>query len=146
MGIAIMTKLLTSNETLAARVERAAHMAYLQGATEIEIAKAVGIKPVTLRDWKKRSEWAAAICELRAQQRHFAFDRLATMTSRAVGAIEECLKSDNDAVKLKAAVWVLERGVCLGKEADIPLTDAAAGEIRTFVRAVTDEAGDRHAN
>ena len=138
--------LVKSNETLAARVERAAHMAYLQGATEVDISKALGIKPVTLRDWKKRSEWAAAICELRAQQRHFAFDRLATMTTRAVGAIEECLKSDNDAVKLKTAVWVLERGVWLGNEAGIPLTDATAGDIQTFVKIVTDEDGDRHAN
>ena len=129
--------LVRSNETLAARVERAAHMAYLQGATEVDIAKAVGIKPVTLRDWKKRSEWAAAVRELRRHQKQLALDRLAVITTKAVTAIEECLRSENDFVKLKAAEWVLERGVRLGDDFGNTVTDVTAGEIQRFVTQVT---------
>ena len=40
--------------TLAARIERAAYLVYLHGAKEGEVAEALGIKGVTLRDWKRR--------------------------------------------------------------------------------------------
>ena len=83
----------------------------MEGATEAQISEALGIKGVTLRDWKKRPEWDAAISELREHQRNLVLDRLTFLTEKAVTAIEESLDSTNDAVKLKAAEWVLERGL-----------------------------------
>ena len=102
-----------SSESLVARIERAAQMVYMEGATEAQIGEALGIKGVTLRDWKRRPEWDAAIAELRDHQRTLVLDRLSFLTERAVTAIEESLDSPNDAVKLKAAEWVLERGLHL---------------------------------
>lgn len=102
---------ITNSKSLVARIERAASMVYMEGATEAQISEALGIKGVTLRDWKKRPEWDAAISELREHQRNLVLDRLTFLTEKAVTAIEESLDSTNDAVKLKAAEWVLERGL-----------------------------------
>ena len=98
---------------LAARIERAAHMTYLHGAREAEVAEALGIRPVTLRE---------------AQMR-VAADRLAMLTERAVEAVAESLLSDNPTVRLKAATWVLER-------ADLGLAPEEVTEFEMYVRRV----------
>ncbi len=49
----------TPDEALAGRIERAAHMVYLDGAKEPEVCAALKIKKGTLRDWRKRPEWSA---------------------------------------------------------------------------------------
>lgn len=122
-------------KTLAARVERAASLAYLDGATEGQVAEAMNISIVTIRDWKRRSEWDDAIANLREHQQKLVLDRLAFLTERAADAIEECLKSDNDAVKLKAAIWVLERGEVLQIESN---RASGLGEVERFMKMVTD--------
>ncbi len=78
-----------------------------------KINKAIGIKWVISRDWKKLSEWNAAIAKHREYQNKLVVDRFIQLTERATDVIEECLNSENDAVKLKAATWVLERGEAL---------------------------------
>ena len=98
-----MVRVRRQNTTLAARVQRAAHLAYIEGATEDEIADAVGIEPVTVRDWKKRPEWEAAIAELRAIQLEHASQRLASLTEKAVSAIDETLACDNLPLRFRAA-------------------------------------------
>jgi hypothetical protein len=115
--------------TLAARIERAAHMVYLHGAKEDEVANALGIKGVTLRDWKLRPEWSAAIATLRETQLRIASDRLLMLTEKAVQAVEESLGSDNPTVRLKAATWVLER-------ADLGLGNDGPTEFEMYVREV----------
>jgi len=97
--------------TLVARIERAAHLVYLDGATEAQISQALGIKSVTVRDWKKRPEWSDAVARLREHQQTLVFDRLALLTEKAANAIEESLESPNPTVRLKAAQWVLDRGL-----------------------------------
>ena len=108
-----------AGETLAARVERTAQMTYLTGAGEVEVAGELGIKPTTLRDWKRRPEWGRAVAALREAQNQLVADRLALMTEQAVGALEQSLASPNPTVRLKAAVWVLERAE-LGVVAEVP--------------------------
>ena len=132
---AIVTKAKTS--TLAARIERAAQMAYAEGAGETAIGKALGVKAVTVRDWKKRPEWDAAVERLRRSQEAYVLDRLSHLTVRATEAIEECLGSDNDAVRLKAAQWVLERGTPPAT-ATTPWTQGAGlgGDVERFMRLV----------
>jgi transposase len=115
--------------TLAARIERAAHLVYLHGAKEGEVAEALGIKAVTLRDWKRRPEWSSAITALRNTQMQIAADRLAMLTEKAVEAVAESLVSDNPTVRLKAATWVLER-------ADLGLGADGTTEFEMYVREV----------
>jgi transposase len=122
------------SETLAARVERAAQMVYLDGATEVQISKSFKISQVTVRDWKRRSEWGDAIVKLREHQQKVVLDRLALLTERAADAVEECLNSENDAVKLKAATWVLERGEALQSENN---RSTGLGEVEQFMKMVT---------
>ncbi len=126
----------TSAKDLVARVERAAYMVYLDGASEAQVAEALGIQPVTVRDWKRRPEWSAAVAELREHQRALVLDRLAFLTARAADAVEACLDSDNDAVKLKAAQWVLERGLSVAGGRDRASDAAPLGEVELFMRLV----------
>ncbi len=114
-----VTLLKPTNGTLAARVERAAQMVYLTGAREVEVAEALGIKPTTLRDWKRRPEWGRAVAALKEAQDRLAADRLALMTEKAVSALEQSLASANPTVRLKAAIWVLERSD-MGAGAEAP--------------------------
>jgi hypothetical protein len=125
----------TKSETLAARVERAAMMVYLEGATEVQISKTFKISCVTVRDWKRRSEWDDAIGKLREHQHKLVLDRLALMTARAASAVEECLGSDNDGVKLKAATWVLERSESFHVESSC--SSDVGGDIERFLKLVT---------
>ena len=68
-------------------------MVYLEGATEAQISAALGIKPVTVRDWKKRSEWSDAVAALREYQQNLVLDRLSLLSSKAADAIEDSLDS-----------------------------------------------------
>ena len=111
-------------------------MVYIEGATEAKISKALGIKGVTLRDWKKRPEWDAAISELREHQRKLVLDRLSFLTVKAVTAIEESLDSPNDTVKLKAAEWVLERGLRLDNERNRVTSEDHMGSVERFTKLV----------
>ena len=107
------------NEALVARVERAAYLYYLTGATEAVIAKEMGVQPTTVRDWKKRPEWSAAIRFLRKSQRNESTDRLSLLVGKASKALDECLSGPNPSVKFKAATWLLERQN-LGREITLP--------------------------
>ncbi len=141
-----MPKCRKSSETLTARIERAVSMVYFDGAKEAQIAEALGIRPVTVRDWKRRPEWAAAVAELRAHQRKLAFDRLDVLTPRAASAIEECLASDNETVKFKAATWVLGRAKELIGEDSALSPDTPSGTIESFVNAVVSKSGNANAD
>ena len=130
----------TTDAALAGRIERAAHMVYLDGAREAEVCAALTIRKGTLRDWKKRPEWAEAVSELRDQQRRLARDRLAALTTRAVDALVETLETGSEANRLKAAIWILERGGQMLEGADA--SPPAAGRIEQFVRIVAGGSGD----
>ena len=111
-------------------------MVYLEGATEAQISAALGIKPVTVRDWKKRSEWSDAVAALREYQQNLVLDRLSLLSSKAADAIEDSLDSDNEAIRLKAAQWVLERGHPFESEFDRVRGSGAVGEVERFMKLV----------
>lgn len=135
-----MVRIRQPNTTLAARIERAAHLAYIEGATEAEVADAVGIKPVTVRDWKKRPEWDAAVADLRAIQFEYASQRLAMLMAKAVSAIEEVLACDNLPLRFRAATWLLERADHLmARHPAAPSIDRP-GMIESFISAVVEPA------
>jgi hypothetical protein len=118
-------------------------MVYMEGATEAKISKALGIQSVTVRDWKKRPEWDAAISELREHQRNLVLDRLSFLTGKAVTAIEESLDSPNGTVKLKAAEWVLERGPLLNNERNRATSEDRMGSVEAFMNLVMTDAGQQ---
>jgi putative ATPase subunit gpP of terminase len=126
----------SGSESLVARIERAAHMVYLEGATEATISKALGIKGVTLRDWKRRPEWAETIQKLRERQEELVVGRLTGLCGQAVATIGDCLGSENDAVRLKAAQWILERGWSLGDDVSHSMGPASMGEVEKFLKVV----------
>ena len=126
----------TTSKTLVARIERAAHMVYLDGATEAQISEALGIQSVTVRDWKKRPEWSDAVARLREHQQMLVLDRLALLTEKAADAIEESLESSNDTVRLKAAQWVLDRGLEISGISSGAMKSRPPGEIEQFIQMV----------
>lgn len=126
----------TNSVSLVARIERAAQLVYMDGATEAQVGKALGIKGVTLRDWKKRPEWDIAISELREQQKKLVLDRLSFLTEKALTAVEESLDSKNETIKLKAAEWILERGMSLEIEGNHPTGGQKTGSVELFMKLV----------
>ena len=73
----------------------------------------------------------------RDHQQKLVIDRLTLLTERAADAVKECLGSENDAVKLKAATWVLERGEALHIESN---RANDIGDVERFMKLVTDHA------
>jgi transposase len=122
---------------LVARIERAVYMAYLDCATEAQISKALGIKSETVQDWKKRPEWDAAVARLREHQQTLVLDRLALLTEKATDAIEESLESANPTVKLKAAQWLLDRGLEVTGINDDTVGTEPLGEVEKFIKMVS---------
>jgi transposase len=126
-----------NSKPLVARIERAVYMVYLDGATEAQISKALGTKSETVRDWKKRPEWDAAVARLQEHQQTLVLDRLALLTEKAADAIEESLESANPTVKLKAAQWLLDRRLEVTGINDDTVGTQPLGEVEKFIKMVS---------
>ena len=118
-------------ETLAARIEWAATMSYLEGATLEVVGNELGVSPLTVRDWKQRPEWAAAIRALRDTQRQLAHERLSALTTKALEVIEHSLDSPKD--RLRAAIWIMERSAKLFEDGAEP-RNAEPSAFQTYLR------------
>ncbi len=131
----------TTPKTLVARIERAVAMVFLDGATEAEIGAALGIKAVSVRDWKRRPEWSDAVAKLREYQQKLVLDRLALLTGKAADAIEGNLESSNPTVRQKAAEYVLDRCLEINDRRSGSRGTQPLGEIERFIQMVSINVG-----
>ena len=96
-------------KALVARIEKAASLAFF-GADLARIAEKMEVSYDTARDWKKFEVWDATLDRLRETQRQAATNKIDVLTIRAIEGLESSLQSENESIRLRAAIWFLERG------------------------------------
>lgn len=85
--------------------------ALLTKPTIAAAARAIGINESTARRWLKESAMKTAWLEARRQSMDHAIFALQQASTSAVTTLIKMLKSDQDAVKLRAAQIILEMGI-----------------------------------
>ncbi len=114
-------KVTKGGKALVARIENAATLAFF-GADLARIAEKMEVSYDTIRDWKKYEVWNATLERLRETQRQAATTKIEALTIQAIEGIQDSLQSVNEAIRLRASIWWLERGKAnLEAEADVAL-------------------------
>jgi hypothetical protein len=94
----------------------------VEGQSFEDCAQTLGTDTATLYEWQAKPTFRAYSNRLKSDRKQHAGQFLDSLYNEALAAIRECLKSENQAVKLKTAMFLLEK--MEGKE--IGQTDARA--------------------
>ncbi len=79
----------------------------VSGKSGVETAELVGVKPETISRWKQEPKFAAYLNGLKLEAVADARDHLRALNAKAVGTIKTLLDSTSDAIKLRAAQFVV---------------------------------------
>ena len=79
------------------------------GTTITDIAKELGLDRGTLYQWLKKITFQCYFNQLRSNIQQNLTGRMFELHSSGMEAIEKCLTSDNEGIRLKAAMWVFEK-------------------------------------
>jgi hypothetical protein len=90
------------------------------GVKKQDAAAAVGVCPQTVSTWLQQPDFAAALREQREYLAGLASERLRELVGTAVTTVEKLLESGSESVKLKAAIYVLDRVVLLAAADSVP--------------------------
>jgi transposase-like protein len=93
------------------RLREAAVAALLSHATYEEAARAAGVGLSTLVRWLKEPSFAAAVRDARRRTLEQALGALSAATAEAVETLRACLGAGGDAVRVRAAVAILEHAM-----------------------------------
>jgi len=80
-----------------------------EGKTVTEAAKALDLSRETVSGWQRRAAFEAALNLVRAEIMESATGRLLRLVYRATEAMEQALQSEDEQVRLKAAIEVLRQ-------------------------------------
>ena len=81
----------------------------IAGQSLTSISEAIGVNRSTLYVWRDLETVQARYNELLHEVKSDLEAGLLGLYSQAVGAVKECLESENDHTKLKVALWLIER-------------------------------------
>lgn len=107
------------------RLREAAVAALLSHPTHEAAAKAAGVSESTLARWLREPTFAAAVREARRRALEQALGTLSAATAEAVETLRACLGAEGEAVRLRAAVAVLEHALRGAEVADLEQRIAA---------------------
>lgn len=79
------------------------------GASITEVAGALHIDRGTIYCWKKKVTFTCYLNRLQKESKDILQGNLFELQGQALQALKDSLASDNESVKLKAAVWLIER-------------------------------------
>ena len=79
------------------------------GRSVTEVAETLGVSRGSIYRWRGSSEFFQYERQLKEDLKMQVENKIAALHSQAFQSIKECLISANDAVRLKAAVWIIER-------------------------------------
>ena len=99
---------MTIENSLTAQQEQFITM-LISGETISSIATELGVNRSTLYAWRDLETVQARYNELVTEVKGDLESGLLGLYSQAVGAVKECLESENDHTKLKVALWLIER-------------------------------------
>lgn len=79
------------------------------GKTPTEVAKLQGISRNTLYTWKRKDVFIVYLNGCRNEVKHAVRGSLYNLAKDAVGALKECLHSDNETIKLSSAKYIIDK-------------------------------------
>ncbi|MEK7253381.1 MAG: phBC6A51 family helix-turn-helix protein [Bacteroidota bacterium] len=92
----------------------------IDGATFEDCAQTLGIDIATLYEWQAKPTFQAYSNRLLFDRKQHAGQHLFSLYNEALAAVRDCLQSENQMVRLKTAMYVLEKF----EKTEIGLTDA----------------------
>lgn len=101
------------------RMRDAAVAALLTHPTHAAAAAAAGIGLSTLTRWLQDPAFAAAVREARRRTLEQALGTLSAATAEAVETLRACLGAEGEAVRVRAAVAILEHALRGGEVSDL---------------------------
>ena len=93
------------------RLREVAIGALLTHSTHEAAAKAAGVSESTLARWLREPTFAAAVREARRRALEQALGTLSAATAEAVETLRACLGAEGEAVRVRAAVAILEHAM-----------------------------------
>lgn len=79
------------------------------GARITDVAEELGINRGTIYRWLQTITFSCFLNYLRRQNQEQSIGKLFTLYQDAIKGLEDCLRSENQMVKLNASKWVLEK-------------------------------------
>ena len=96
------------SDTLTPQQERFVTL-LISGKTISDIAIELEVSRPTLYEWQRLETFQARYNQLTTEIKSTVESGLIGMYSEAIETVRSCLKSDNDQVKLKTALWLIDR-------------------------------------
>jgi hypothetical protein len=96
------------SDTLTPQQERFVTL-LISGKTISDIAIELEVSRPTLYEWQRLETFQARYNQLTSEIKSTVESGLIGMYSEAIETVRSCLKSDNDQVKLKTALWLIDR-------------------------------------
>ena len=90
------------------------------GAKKKDAAATAGVCPQTISTWLQEPHFSAALRTQREKLAALASDRLRDATDAAVNTVVKLMESNSEAIKLKAATYILDRVVLLDSSGTLP--------------------------
>lgn len=88
------------------------------GVSITEIARELGLDRSTMYLWLKKVTFQCYFNHLRKEIQEKLTGNLFELHSSAIDAISKCLESDNESIRLKTAIWIVERLASIQVEED----------------------------
>ena len=79
------------------------------GTTITDIAKELGLDRGTLYQWLKKITFQCYLNQLKKAIQDNMTGRLFDLHSSAMDALQKCLHSENEGIRFKCAVWIIEK-------------------------------------
>ncbi len=73
------------------------------------VAKKLNIDRTTLWNWKQKPQFAAYYNSLIKELKEHTKDKLTSLYDNALQTIENCLYSENDSIKLKTSLYIIDK-------------------------------------
>ena len=97
-----------SPKVLTGKMQRAVELLYYDQLTDEQIAQELGISRRGLTRWKKQPEFQNALGEFATLQRQKANEVLESTVTKTATTLRDLLDSENENIRLKAALEVLK--------------------------------------
>ena len=110
MGRYFTKGVVMSSKALTGKMQRAVELLYYDQLTDEQIAQELRISRRGLTRWKKQPEFENALGEFATLQRQLANEVLQSTVTKAATTLRDLLDSENENIRLKAALEVLMAG------------------------------------
>ena len=102
------TKKINTDTELTALQEKAIYL-LASGKGITETAKEIKTDRTTLYNWQKEAEFEAFYNKVRSEFKEQARNEMVSLFTDALTTVRNCLQSENENIKLKAAIYILKQ-------------------------------------